>query len=174
MRSARRAGRPCRRISKRVSLALSATVRNGRSARRTDLARGSAGSGRACKADPMEYATEKWGGRPHYRGLVHVLGDDEHGTWLWGPAGRTIFRGDVPLFLTQQDALILLLPDTWWSPGWWIGHPETEVYVNIGTPPEWEDTRVSSTDLDLDVVRFCDGRLEIVDEDEFELHQHVF
>lgn len=122
----------------------------------------------------MELVTEKWGGRPHYRGQVHVLGDDVHGTWVWGPAGRSISRGGEPLFVTEQDALILLVPETWWSPAWWLGHPDVEVYVNIGTPPLWSADRVSSTDLDLDVIRFGDDRLEVVDRDEFELHQQAF
>ena len=29
-------------------------------------------------------------------------------------------------------------------------------------------------DLDLDVIRFGDGRVEVVDRDEFEVHQHTF
>lgn len=122
----------------------------------------------------MQYCTEKWGGRPHYGGLVHVLGTDEHGTWLWGPAGRSIWRGTDPLFRTEQDALMLIVPGAWWSPSWWIGHPDISVYVNIGTPPILQADLISSTDLDLDVVRFNDGRVEIVDRDEFELHQGLF
>ena len=52
----------------------------------------------------MELASEKWGGHLHYRGAVVHLGDDEHGSWFWGAAGRTIFRGDEPLFVTEQPA----------------------------------------------------------------------
>lgn len=122
----------------------------------------------------MEYVTEKWGGHPHYGGRVHVLGDDEHGTWLWGPAGRTISRGEKPLFVTKQDALVLVVRDAWWSAAWWVGHDEVDTYVNVGTPPVWEAKRITSIDLDLDVIRFCDGRLEIVDRDEFELHQRLY
>lgn len=103
-----------------------------------------------------------------------MLGADEHGTWLWGAAGRTIWRGETPVFQTQQPALALIVPDAWWSPTWWVGHPEVEVYVNIGTPHVWEETRVTSIDLDLDVIRFCDGRVEVVDRDEFALHQAQF
>jgi uncharacterized protein len=102
---------------------------------------------------------------------VHHLGDDAHGTWLWGPSGRTIRRGEEPLFTTEQDALVLIVDDAWWSPSWWVGHPEISVYVNIGTPPVRHGELITSTDLDLDVIRFRDGRVEIVDQDEFDLHQ---
>ena len=33
---------------------------------------------------------------------------------------------------------------------------------------------MTAVDLDLDVVRFCDGRLEVVDRDEFELHRRRY
>lgn len=119
----------------------------------------------------MELATEKWGGIPHYRGEVALLGGDEHGHWWWGPKGRTIFRGDQPLFEAQHDVLFLVVPGAWWSATWWWEHPEIELYVNIGTPFVEEPERLVSTDLDLDVLRWCDGRVEIVDQDEFAEHQ---
>jgi uncharacterized protein len=119
----------------------------------------------------VELATEKWGGRSHYRGDNVHLGDDEHGTWLWGAAGRTIYRDDEPLFVTEHDALTLVPPGRWWAPSWWIGHPELEVYVNINTPAERRGDRIVWVDLDLDVIRFRDGRVEVVDRDEFEEHQ---
>jgi len=119
----------------------------------------------------VELASEKWGGHPHYRGLVHVLGEDEHGTWLWGPAGRTIYRGDTALFVAEHDALTVVVPGAWWAPAWWIGHPTLELYVNINTPAVWDDERIVTVDLDLDVIRSRDGTVEVVDRDEFELHQ---
>ena len=33
---------------------------------------------------------------------------------------------------------------------------------------------MTTVDLDLDVIRFCDGRVEVVDRDEFEVHQRTF
>lgn len=119
----------------------------------------------------MEYRTEKWGGGPHYRRQVHRLGEDEHGTWIWGPAGCTVWRGDEPAFTTDSDALLLAVPDAWWSPGWWVDHAEVDVYVNIGTPFVVGDDQLTSIDLDLDVIRFNDGHVELVDRDEFDVHQ---
>ena len=54
---------------------------------------------------------------------------------------------------------------------WWPGHPEFDLYVNIDTPAVWEHDRIMCVDLDLDVIRFVDGRVELVDQDEFDEHQ---
>jgi len=122
----------------------------------------------------VEYAIEKWGGHPHYRGDLYHVGDDVHGSWLWGPAGRTIDRAGETMFVTEFDVVTLISPDVWWTPTWWLGHPDVALYVNIDTPAVWEDARISVVDLDLDVIRFSDGRVEVVDEDEFALHQQRF
>lgn len=121
--------------------------------------------------DKVEYLGEKWGGGPHYAGLVHVLGEDAHGTWLWGPAGRVVRRGDRPAFRTEQDLVALVPPGAWWTAAWWLGHPEVDLYVNINTPSVREGDVIRYIDLDLDVVRRTDGRCEIVDQDEFAEHQ---
>jgi protein associated with RNAse G/E len=45
------------------------------------------------------------------------------------------------------------------------------LYVNINTPAVWDGERLVAVDMDLDVLRFCDERVEIVDRDEFDDHQ---
>lgn len=122
----------------------------------------------------VEYASEKWGREPHYRGSMFVLGEDELGLWLWGPSGRTIYRGAEPLFVTEYDVITVVPPGAWWAPAWWLGHPELDLYVNINTPAEIGEDRIVYTDLDLDVIRLVDGSCEIVDQDEFEVHQRRY
>lgn len=46
-----------------------------------------------------------------------------------------------------------------------------ELYVDIVTPPTFAETTITMVDLDLDVVRWPDGRAELIDEDEFDEHQ---
>ncbi|HEX6302052.1 MAG TPA: DUF402 domain-containing protein [Acidimicrobiia bacterium] len=60
--------------------------------------------------------------------------------------------------------------DEWWIVEFYPDHPEISVYVNIGTQPEWDGSRLTHVDLDLDVVHGLDGRVEIIDEDEFVKH----
>jgi hypothetical protein len=51
------------------------------------------------------------------------------------------------------------------TPGEW------RVYVDIIAPADWLDTSVRMVDLDLDVYRSFDGRVRMLDEDEFADHQ---
>jgi protein associated with RNAse G/E len=46
-----------------------------------------------------------------------------------------------------------------------------EIYVDVTTRPALTEGTVSAVDLDLDVVRYQDGRVEVLDEDEFAEHQ---
>ena len=119
----------------------------------------------------VEYATEKYPDQPHYRGTLHRLGADEHGTWLWGGPGRPIYRGDVELFVANAPVLALIPTAAWWAVSWFVDHPEIEIYVNINTPARDEGYRIVAVDVDLDVVRYLDGRVEVIDRDEFEEHQ---
>lgn len=49
---------------------------------------------------------------------------------------------------------------------------DIDLYVDIGCPVEWvAPDRLRVIDLDLDVIRWNDGRCEIDDEDEFAEHQ---
>jgi hypothetical protein len=46
-----------------------------------------------------------------------------------------------------------------------------EIYVDVTTRPTLDDDTVRAVVLDLDVVRWRDGRVEVLDEDEFAEHQ---
>jgi protein associated with RNAse G/E len=120
------------------------------------------------------WASEKWGGGAHYRGEIRLLGTDDFGAWIWRDAGVAIYRG-TELFGHSEFPVVALVPERdWWSLSWWIGHGEVELYVNINTPSVWVDDELRSVDLDLDVIRWLDGRVEVVDRDEFELHQVAY
>lgn len=44
-------------------------------------------------------------------------------------------------------------------------------YVNVATPAQWDDRRVTAADMDLDIIRFAgEDRVILDDEDEFALH----
>jgi uncharacterized protein len=82
-----------------------------------------------------------------------------------------VSRGGVPVFRSEQDLIALVPADSWWTATWWLGHPLVDLYVNINTPATRDGDCIRYVDLDLDVLRFTDGRCEIVDQDEFALHQ---
>lgn len=122
---------------------------------------------------PVTIQMTKWGGRPHWRYDGLYLGADDHGEWIGYPLGsrfshpgRSIEADWVSVgVVPHRDAAHL---PTFNRPTEVIS---SEVYVDIATPPVWEDAVVRSIDLDLDVVRRWNGDVEILDEDEFEAHQ---
>jgi hypothetical protein len=119
-------------------------------------------------AELIHVETTKFPDRPHWRFDVLALGQDEFGTWVQAPTGTHIQRGSEQPFALTSGFVGLIPGDDWWMVEFYPDHPTITMYVNIGTPPKWNDTTVTQIDLDLDVVRRLDDRVEIIDQDEFE------
>lgn len=66
---------------------------------------------------------------------------------------------------------LMLVPpaDDWLA--WFPEFGDFELYVDIVSGTERSETAVTTVDLDLDVIRRRDGTIELLDVDEFELHQ---
>lgn len=114
----------------------------------------------------------KWPDAPHWQLSMHRLGEDEHGIWLWAPAGGVVRRGEEPPRVARSLYVKLIKQDAWWTAIWNAGG-RFECYVDIATPAQWDGDRVMMIDLDLDVARFRDGSVAVLDEDEFAEHQQT-
>jgi hypothetical protein len=112
----------------------------------------------------------KWPDRKHWQFTGLRLGGDACGTWLVTPAGSVAQRGSEPPTSLGTGFVGLVPPNAWWVAEFYWDHPSYEVYVNISTPVDWDGNRLTSIDLDLDVVRRLDGTVEILDDDEFLAH----
>ena len=115
----------------------------------------------------------KWPDRPHWEFDATVLGADVHGVWVGAPRGTTMRRPGVE-FRAAQDQVTLVPHDRPFIATFYAGDGgpmPCEVYVDISTVPTWRDGRVSSIDLDLDVLRGWSGRVWVDDEDEFASHR---
>ncbi len=106
------------------------------------------------------------------------IGEDEHGVWLWAPAGTELRRGADKTIQAERGFVKVITPNRWWTAVWNIGpgfgERAIEVYVDVITPAVWDGNTVRMVDLDLDVIRRSDGTVEIDDEDEFEEHRVKF
>jgi uncharacterized protein len=112
----------------------------------------------------------KWDGSSHYRFGADLLGRDDHGTWV-GCRPPTPFTGPDGPGEFPYGFVILLPTDGWWVASFNDMGSTIHTYVDIATPPTWPSaTHVTFVDLDLDVIRYHDGRLLLDDEDEFEEH----
>lgn len=116
----------------------------------------------------------KWPDSKHWQYSMEYLGEDEHGHWLWSPAGVTAYRGDEgPLVL--PSACVKLISMDWRAANFLLG-PDgtTAIYVDIISPATWGVGRVTMIDLDLDVsANRSTGEIRMLDEDEFLEHQRA-
>lgn len=126
----------------------------------------------------VEVRFSKWDGSPHWAFDMERIGEDEHGAWLWAPAGTELRRGSEKTIQVDQGFVKIITSDRWWTAVWNVGpgHGERsiEIYVDVITPAVWDGGTVRMVDLDLDVIRRHDGSVVVDDEDEFEEHRITF
>jgi uncharacterized protein len=124
-------------------------------------------------SEQVEVLFTKWGGARHWEFTLDHLGTDRWGLWLGGRAGLQLHRGGEPFSVQAADFVLLAPAEGCWVASWNAEAPDSviDVYVDVTTRPEIGDGVVRAVDLDLDVVRLHDGRVELADEDEFAVHQ---
>lgn len=99
---------------------------------------------------------------------VEILGTDQHGTWLGSRRGNPVQQPDGGVELQQNDAVWLVIERSWSLSAFWFT-AETDLTIDVCTPPTFKDETWSFIDLELDLFRLPDGRAGIVDQDEWEL-----
>lgn len=118
----------------------------------------------------------KYPSAPHWRHEMIRLGEDEHGTWLGGPAGTIVQRADEPAIAWPTPFVQLVSEGKWWTIVYNGDHGRSyRLYVDVITPACWlGDTIVEMVDLDLDIVLSKEsGRVEVLDQDEFDDHRRL-
>jgi len=115
----------------------------------------------------------KWGGKPHWHYPVVPLGRDRHGWWYGGPEGTFFQRGDEAPIARPHD-YVMLVPEAGDWIATWHAASDTEIYVDVTSRPVRNGDVIEAVDLDLDVIRTRDGRVMLVDEDEFDEHQVLY
>ncbi len=124
--------------------------------------------------DPVRVGFTKWGGSQHWTSSPTWLGEDEFGWWLGDPAGTAWVRGDGRTFSTPTRDVLLVPRGRGHTVMFYEQHPTLDyrLYVDITSVPMWTpDGGLTAHDLDLDVVEHWDGRVEVLDEDEFAEHR---
>ncbi|MEZ0072328.1 DUF402 domain-containing protein [Planotetraspora sp. GP83] len=116
----------------------------------------------------------KYGGSLHWNHPGRLLGEDEHGSWVGCSAGTVGQRGHEPPVVWEMPFVMLFPRDQWWTATFNADGHETAIYCDVTTVPVWQGGEVTMVDLDLDVLRFKDGRLHLDDEDEFAEHQVLY
>lgn len=120
------------------------------------------------------FERRKWPDIPHYGHPAWVLGEDDLGVWCEVRAGLPWRRGDTVLFDGPFDAIVLVSAQSGFIAWFWteVEVGDLDLYVDIVTNVQCSSSAITAVDLDLDVIRRRDdGTVELVDQDEFALHQ---
>jgi uncharacterized protein len=127
-------------------------------------------------SDNVRVVFRKYDGSLHWHGTLRRLGEDEHGTWLYGAAGTPWQRANDAPILFRHAHLCLIPRDAWWVANFNAAPAELSVYVDVSNVPSWPSPdEVTMVDLDLDVIKVREtGEVRIVDEDEFAAHQLMY
>jgi protein associated with RNAse G/E len=106
-----------------------------------------------------------------------VVSEDSFGVWLYSPKG-TIYRGRTGSIVTEcevgqghraegRPVLHLVSRAAWWIAAWCFDGDRPVISVDICTPATLIDGEWHYVDLELDPHVFGDGRVEVLDEEEF-------
>lgn len=98
---------------------------------------------------------------------VEVLGTDEYGTWLGSRQGTPLRLADGRTKPQPHDAVWLVVEDSWYLPTFWFTS-ETDLTIDVCTPPAFEGETCGFVDMELDLLRRADGHAGVVDEDDWD------
>ncbi|MEM7537037.1 MAG: DUF402 domain-containing protein [Chloroflexota bacterium] len=109
----------------------------------------------------------KWPRRPTAIARGTFLGEDEFGCWLGFRCGDPWWTQDRSQTGVFEESLVKLVPNgTFWTACF---HPvDPVVDVDIVLPVSWRGHVLEEVDLELDVLRYADGRVLVRDRDAFE------
>lgn len=121
----------------------------------------------------VDVVFRKFDGRLHRRAVEIHLGEDEWGTWLGVPAGTEVYYASADVSRVDRHRGVRLIPrDGWFTAMFFAPTRSLEMYCDVVAPADWTGSaQVSMVDLDLDVTRTHRGLVELLDEDEFAVHQ---
>ena len=134
-----------------------------------------AGRGRLVPGDPVRVASTKYDGSLHYQYTCTVVADEGDRLLAFAPGGTLMdsYRGTRPTarhFLRVHDTDHFWNIEVAWDRAW----RPSKHYVNIAMPSSWEDGTLRFVDLDLDISWWADGRVLLLDTDEFAAHRVRF
>lgn len=110
----------------------------------------------------------KWDGSPSKSVRLEALESDRFGRWYRWPAGAEMTRRSGPPVRHRRDQIMLVPADGHWIARWGLDG-DYALYCDVTTPVTTApDGSLHTIDLDLDVVRYHDGRVAVLDRDQFE------
>jgi len=85
----------------------------------------------------------------------------------------TVTEADGRKWITREPAICFFYPDQWFNVICMIRKTGIHYYCNIASPSIYDGEAIKNIDYDLDVKVSPQGKLTILDEDEYEKHSHT-
>lgn len=82
-----------------------------------------------------------------------------------------IREGDGKEWISKIPSVAFFIPGEWYNIVSLIEEQGIRYYCNIASPPYVSGNVITYIDYDLDVIRTTDGGIQIVDQEEYELHK---
>jgi protein associated with RNAse G/E len=117
----------------------------------------------------------KYDGTAHWIQPFQVISDD-------GNLLVASYRARTPIYTSRgefrspYDSLVYFWRDRWFNV-FRLSRPGCGLalwYCNVTTPPTYDGHQIGYIDLDLDVTVRSHGGIELLDQDEFEVHQKMY
>ena len=116
---------------------------------------------------PIEVRSFKWPRRPVSTAMASLIGEDEFGRWLGVARGNPWWSADRSRSGVFDSSFVKLVPSgTFWTVCFNPADPVVD--VDIVLPVRWPDNALEEVDLELDLLRTADGRVQVRDRDEFD------
>jgi len=117
----------------------------------------------------------KFNGAPHWVVPGYQLGSDEHGTWLYQPAGSLVSRPGRAHLAACEALCLVPRTGSWLATFFDNPGEDVDTYIDVSTRIGWQPLptggwEVNSIDMDLDVIRSHTRGVFLDDEDEFAQH----
>jgi hypothetical protein len=109
----------------------------------------------------------KWPHRPTAVAVACLLGEDVFGRWLGVSKGHPWWTADRSRAGVFEISFVQVVPsDTFWTACYNPVDPVID--VDIVLPVRWIGDSLEEVDLELDILRFTDGRVRMRDREEFD------
>jgi uncharacterized protein len=108
----------------------------------------------------------KWPRRPTSTAITRLIGEDEFGRWLGVAKGNSWWPADRSRSGVFESSFVKVVPlGTYWTACFNLVDPIIDVDVVL--PVQWVDGALEEVDLELDVLGYANGSVEVRDKEEF-------
>ena len=122
---------------------------------------------------PIEIWNVKWPRRNPSVAIGSYLGEDQYGHWVGQTEGAPWWLADHSRSGVFTASFVSLVPhNAYWTACFNKSDPLFD--VDIALPVQWNNDVIEIIDLELDVLRFTDGRVIVRDQEEFAQTRDTF